>query len=96
MPTETKAVHSVPAAVAAAISTGRRELLFLGDISTLPPEAVRGIYGILGDLIEENVALRARVTRLDAGVRETIDDLREMMGSLNLIIANLASVKEDD
>jgi len=47
-------VHYVPAAVAAALSSGRPELLKLGKIHPLSEEEVRGVYGVLGDLITDN------------------------------------------
>jgi len=89
-------VHYVPAAVAAALSSGRPELLKLGKIHPLSEEEVRGVYGVLGDLITDNYRYRREVERLSEILRLTQENLESALQSFNMVINTLKEGADDE
>lgn len=88
-----KPAHLVPAEVAVAIASGRSQLLVLGEPRTLSPEERAGLYGVIGDMIDDNFEKVWRIRRLGRALREARESLEALQDSAKAVSAVSISTK---
>jgi hypothetical protein len=79
----------VPAEVATAIATGRTQFLDVVDPQPMDAAAVREMYGLIGQFIEQQTKDQRRIRTLEGALRDVLKRLNAMDRTLNEMDADL-------